>query len=182
MTVVRWQAWAGCEAGIEHCEIRLDGDHYIVEGLVIGENEGGLFGLDYRLVLDRAWRLREAGLRTAAGRTLQLTSDGAGLWTVNGHAEAALARCVDIDIEATPFTNTLPIRRLAPAAGRAEAIDVAYVSVPSLSVEPRPQRYTAIEPGSRYRFESLDFDFAADLAVDENGLVLDYPGLFRRLA
>lgn len=181
MTLVRWSAWDGCEAGVEHCEMRPDGDHLIVEGLVIGGSAEERFGLDYRLVLDGAWRLREAGLRTAAGRSLQLTSDGAGLWTVNGHAESALNRCIDIDVEATPFTNTLPIRRLALGAGQAATIEAAYVNVPSLTVEPRPQRYTALDPGRRYRFESLDWDFAADLPVDENGLVRDYPGLFRRI-
>jgi hypothetical protein len=182
MTVIRWSAWEGCEAGVEHCEIRLDGDRLLVEGLVIGANDGERFGLDYRLVLDRAWRLREAGLRTAAGRSLQLTSDGAGLWTVNGHAEAALAHCIDLDIEATPFTNTLPIQRLGLGAGQSALIDVAYIQVPSLTVTPGRQRYSALEPGRLYRFESLDIDFTADLPVDADGLVLDYPGLFKRLS
>lgn len=182
MTVVRWSAWEGCAAGIEHCEIRPGGDRIRVEGLVIGANEACPFGLDYRLGLDRAWRLREAELRTAAGRSLRLTSDGAGLWTVDGRAEPALAGCVDIDIEATPFTNTLPIRRLDLSTGEAAAIAVAYIRVPALTVAPGNQRYAALEPGRLYRFESLDIDFTADLPVDENGLVLDYPGLFRRLA
>ena len=43
----------------------------------------------------------------------------------------------------------------------------------------RQQRYTNLG-GGRYRFESLDDDFTADLTVDEAGLVVDYPGLFRR--
>jgi hypothetical protein len=181
MAVVRWQAWNGCEEGIEHCEIRPDGDDILVTGMIIGRNEGEPFGLDYRLVVDGAWRLREAALRTAAGRTLHLTSDGAGLWTVDGHADPALAHCTDLDIEATPLTNTLPIRRLALGAGQAAAIDLAYVSVPSLAVAPARQRYTALEPGRLYRFESLESGFTADLPVDPDGLVLDYPGLFRRL-
>ena len=31
-----------------------------------------------------------------------------------------------------------------------------------------------------WRFESLDIDFTADIAVDEDGFVMEYPGLFRR--
>ena len=34
--------------------------------------------------------------------------------------------------------------------------------------------------GGLYRFESLDGGFTADLPVDPDGLVLDYPGLFKR--
>ena len=35
--------------------------------------------------------------------------------------------------------------------------------------------------GGLYRFLSLDGGFTADLLVDADGLVLDYPGLFRRV-
>jgi hypothetical protein len=54
--------------------------------------------------------------------------------------------------------------------------------VPDLSASARDQRYTALEPGALYRFESPDSGFTAELPVDEDGFVLDYPGLFRRLA
>ncbi len=181
MTVVRWCGWGGADAGLEHLELRLDGDHVLAEGLVIGSSGGERFGLDYRLVLDRAWRVREAGLRTAAGRSLQLTSDGAGLWTINGHVDAGLGHCIDIDIQATPFTNTLPIRRLNWGAGQSIGIHVAYIDVPSLTVAPSRQRYTALTPSSLYRFEALESGFIADLPIDPEGLVLDYPGLFKRL-
>jgi hypothetical protein len=46
----------------------------------------------------------------------------------------------------------------------------------------RDQRYTALDGAKHYRFESLDDGFTAELPVDEDGFVLDYPGLFRRLA
>ena len=181
MTVARWRAWEGAEAGLEHVEIRTS-DHIVVEGLAIGANDGEPFGLDYRLVLDQAWRMREAALRTAAGRSLQLTSDGSGLWTVNGLLDESLSRCIDLDIEATPVTNTLPIRRLALASGQAATVEVAYVRVPSLTTASARQRYTALTANELYRFESLESGFSADLPVDPQGLVTDYPGLFRRIA
>jgi uncharacterized protein len=181
MTVARWCGWGGAEANLEHLEIRLDGDRVLAEGLVIGSSEGERFGLDYRLVLDRAWRVREAGLRTAAGRSLQLTGDGAGLWTVNGHVDESLGRCIDIDIQATPFTNTLPIRRLNWGPGQSTIVEVAYIDVPALTVAPSRQRYTCVSPGSLFRFEALDTGFIADLPLDAEGLVLDYPALFRRV-
>jgi hypothetical protein len=86
-----------------------------------------------------------------------------------------------VDIQATPLTNTLPIRRLALQAGESTDIRLCYIEVPSLTVSPATQRYTALETGRLYRFESLESDFTADLPVDEDGFVLDYPGLFKRL-
>jgi hypothetical protein len=53
--------------------------------------------------------------------------------------------------------------------------------VPSLNVTADPQRYTCLEPMRRYRFESLDSDFVREIEVDKNGLVVLYPGLFRRV-
>ncbi|HEV8585737.1 MAG TPA: putative glycolipid-binding domain-containing protein [Methylomirabilota bacterium] len=82
----------------------------------------------------------------------------------------------------TPFTNTLPIRHLGLEPGRAAEIVVAYVRVPELTVEPEGQRYTCLERDRRYRFESRDGEFTRDLDVDARGLVVLYPGLFRRVA
>ena len=55
-----------------------------------------------------------------------------------------------------------------------------------MRVEPTRQRYTCLERGEydgRYRYEDegLFQGFTADLSVDADGLVLDYPGLFRRI-
>ena len=150
-------------------------------GVVIGTDDGAEFGLRYRLFLDQDWRVREATLESAAGKRLHLASDGEGHWTQDGLPAPSLDGCIDIDIEATPFTNTLPIRRLPFGPSESHAIQLVYIRVPSLEAAIGNQRYTAIEPGRRFRFESLDHDFAAELPVDRHGLVQDYPGLFRRI-
>lgn len=111
-----------------------------------------------------------------------LTSDGAGRWMRDGVAMGALDGAIDVDVSATPFTNTLPIRRLALAAGVSAEILVAYVDVPSLAISAERQRYTCLESARRYRFEALDGDFTRTLEVDADALVVSYPGLFRRLS
>jgi hypothetical protein len=64
---------------------------------------------------------------------------------------------------------------------------MVYFRVPQMQVEAVQQRYTCLEvtaSGGRYRYESLVDGvsrFTAELAVDQDGLVLDYPGLFRRV-
>jgi len=56
-----------------------------------------------------------------------------------------------------------------------------YVPFDTFEAFPDAQRYRTIEPGRLYHYEAVDGTFAADLPLDEDGLVLDYPTLFRRL-
>ena len=88
---------------------------------------------------------------------------------------------MDVDITATPFTNTLPIRRLGLGAGAAADITTVYITVPDLTITTDPQRYTCLEPNRSYIYESRDSDFRRQIETDERGLVLTYPGLFRRV-
>ena len=67
--------------------------------------------------------------------------------------------------------------------GESAEISVAYFDEADLQPWPEPQRYTCLEKGTGgglYRFLSLYGGFTADLPVDAEGLVLDYPGLFKR--
>jgi hypothetical protein len=105
---------------------------------------------------------------------LVLEHDGEGNW--RGRPE--LQGCLEVDISVTPLTNTLPINRLRLSPGESAEIRAVYIDVPSLRVSVMPQRYTRL--GERlYRYQSKGFQ--ADLSVDEHGLVVDYPGLWRRL-
>jgi hypothetical protein len=115
---------------------------------------------------------------------VELLSDGEGNWAgPDGQAVAYLEGCEYVDISETPFTNTLPIRRLGLAPGESAEIAVAYFDGIELQPWPEPQRYTCLEKGGGgglYRFLSLDGGFTADLPVDADGLVHDYPELFER--
>ncbi len=180
--VVRWAPVGG--EGIEHLVLKATGRSAVAEGVVVGSEDGVGFGLRYRVTCDGDWHVREVRAEVAGKAAgLHLRADGNGSWTdaATGMALPHLAGCVDVDVSATPFTNTLPIRRLRLAPGETRAIRVAYVSVPALAAEPREQRYTNLEDGRLYRFEAPDIGFSADLRVDEARLVLDYPRLFRRL-
>jgi hypothetical protein len=45
----------------------------------------------------------------------------------------------------------------------------------------RSGNYRCLQPGRLFRYQALDRSFAADLSVDEDGLVIDYPTLFERV-
>jgi uncharacterized protein len=177
---IRWSAWDGPETGMEHTDVRPADGGLNIAGVVIGESDGSRFGLAYRIRLDATWHTREAHLRTTSGQTLHLESDGHGHWQANGVAQPDLQGCIDIDIQATPLTNTLPIRRLDFKQGERLDLRLCYIAVPELTFSVAEQCYTALD-SSLYRFESLENGFTADLPVDEDGFVRDYPGLFRRM-
>lgn len=100
-------------------------------------------------------------------------------WQVDGMARLDLDPAREVDISVSPLSNTLPIRRLGLAIGESADIVTAYVRVPQLDVTTDPQRCT--RTGEReYLYESRDSDFRRYVTVDEEGLVLDYPGLFTR--
>jgi len=177
---IRWADEAGAKVGLEHCELRPEAGGLLVSSVVAGTIDGVRFGLAYTLSIDAAWRVRTAELRAASGRVRRLDREGER-WRIDGAPAPGLDGCIDIDIRATPFTNTLPIRRLALSVGQSAEIAVAYVDVPDLTVTASRQLYTRVGQAA-YRFESLEDGFRADLPVDPDGLVTDYPGLFRRLA
>lgn len=175
--VVRWTDWDG--KGLEHLAVADDGTRITARSLVIGERDGCRFGLSYTLILDLIWRVREVRAEMVDGARLDLQSDGLGQWR-DGHGAdlARLAGCIDVDIAATPFTNTLPIRRLDLDIGESRTIKVAYVSLPNLAVDAVEQRYSRLTD-NRYLYEGLSTGFVAELEVDSYGIVGDYPGVFR---
>jgi len=184
---VMWAPWTG--AGLEHLALACDEEGVRADGVVIGVEGGFRFRVRYEVRCDAGWRVREASvvLLASAGASVRLFTDGEGHWTMpGGEPVPALDGCTDADISATPFTNTLPIRRLGLEPGEYANLEVAYVDVPGMRVELSRQRYTCLERGEhgglyRYEDEGLFHGFTADLPVDADGLVLDYPGLFRRV-
>jgi uncharacterized protein len=181
---VMWAPWEG--PGLEHLRLVTSGSGIVANGLVIGLEAGRPFRIGYEIRCDGRWRVQE--VRAAApdlGQpVLELLTDGEGHWKRGGgEPMPELDGCIDVDISATPFTNTLPIRRLGLEPGESEELTITYVRVPELLVGPERQRYGFLEAqaDSRlYRFEALPSGFTAELPVDADGLVIDYPGLFRR--
>jgi hypothetical protein len=177
--VARWEDWSGC--GLQHVVLSQRADAIVAEAVCIVAEEGR-FAARFRIECDTGWRCRRLDVDIVdAARSLRLRADGRGRWTdADGKRLPALDGAIDVDLPITPFTNTLPIRRLGLAAGASAEIAVVYVRAPELSVEVDHQRYTCIEPLRRYRYDAVDGSFTAEIDVDADGLVVTYPGLFRR--
>jgi len=185
--------WASWEApGLEHLRLEVGAEAISADGAIIAIFERVVFRFSYQITCDTTCRVREVRVTTShpAVTSLHLNADGAGRWSnASGEPLPALDGCMDIDFAATPFTNTLPIRRLDLQPGESTEIAVVYIDAPSLTVTPVRQRYNCLArnvDGARYRFEALPYSalpggFVAEFAVDADGLVKDYPPLFRRV-
>lgn len=182
--VARWRDWD--DRGLEHLSLTETDAGLEAISVIIGRADpadgGAPFAARYRILCDPLWRVRELDVELIGEPVrLSVTADGKGNWLdAAGSGLGFLDGAVDVDLAASPFTNTLPIRRLDPAEGEAVDIVTAYLRFPALTLSPDPQRYTCLKHRRRYRYDSLDSDFSAEIEVDGDGLVTSYPGLFRR--
>jgi len=167
--------WYGVSTpSIERLHFRKSGE--TLRALSTCVNDNGRY--DYEVTLDRRWVFRKLSLHRH-DRQLKIRRGPDGTWSVNQQLRPDLKGAIDLDLAFSPFTNTLPLRRLnLPIGVRAEII-AAYIDVPSLRVTPDPQAYTRTAI-NLYLYESRDSDFSREITVDADGFVIDYPGLYSR--
>jgi hypothetical protein len=118
-------------------------------------------------------------------RSLELRRHSNGTWIADpGGRVTGLAAALDCDLGRCCLTNTMPVLRHG-VHQRVGSVDfvMAWVSVPDLTVEVSPQRYTHLARtggrGAVVRFQSDGFN--AEIEFDGDGFVVDYPGLARRI-
>jgi hypothetical protein len=174
------------EPGMEWCSLSVSAAGLEVEGVALATLEGVAHRADYAISVDADGRTRHIVVASRAeDREVELRSDGQGRWRdAAGQVVVDAADqppALDVDLGFTPLTNTLPIRRLAPhlAVGESAAIRVAWVLFPGLEIVEGQQRYDRLSD-RRWRYRSDGF--AADLVVDDDGLVVEYTGLWRAIA
>jgi uncharacterized protein len=137
--------------------------------------------LKYTLTCEPSWKVRNLNLELVETKEkIKLESDGHGNWSNDSGIIEKLHGTIDIDISATPFTNTLPIRRLKLRKKQSAEILVVYITIPELSISADRQRYTRLSK-STFLFEQVDNNFTRRIEVDKGGLVVTYPGLFKRI-
>jgi uncharacterized protein len=137
--------------------------------------------LDYLVTCDAAWQTRSGRVAGWVGTkpvAIDLAVDSAGRWWLNGAECPAVAGCIDLDLNFSPSTNLLPIRRLNLAVGAAAEVRAAWLRFPSFALEPLNQIYRRIS-STTYRYESAGGQFVADLQVNGIGVVTEYPLLWQ---
>jgi len=158
--------------------VSRDGRWHLLGTAVFAE-EGLVCRLDYRIACDDRWRTLSAVVTGWVGDEeveIEIANHD-GRWTMNGAECPQVAGCTDVDLNVSPSTNLLPIRRLRLEVGEDGPASAAWLRFPSLRLERLDQRYTRL--GERaYRYESADGAFQRDIEVDGAGMVTRYPGLW----
>lgn len=172
-TTVEWSGWDG--SGHELLSLGHESGGWTADGVVRGTSATD-WGVHYVVRVDDQWRLRQFMLfRDLDEPDLWLGVNPAGQWgEINGAHRPELDGCIDLDLACTPFTDSLPIKRLLLDVGDAADVRVAAVDPETLEVRPAVRRYQRVAAAS-WIVDGVELD------VDEHGLVLDHPGRFRRL-
>jgi hypothetical protein len=168
--VARWESG---EHG-ENVSLRWENEGWTATGHVEADR------VDYVLRLTAQWSVSQFLLfRDLEEADLWLGTDGHGRWgEVNGAHRPDLDGATDLAVPGSPFTHTIPIRRLPLRVGHAADLSVLHVDVETLGVVPSLVRYERCSD-RRWRHEhdgvGVEFD------VDSYGLPLDVGDRIRRL-
>lgn len=192
--VIAAVAWRSVtEPEVQQCRLSRSGhgDGWQLDGTVVTGETGEPGLITYQVEVDAAWLTRRVAVEVTIGIQppvqIRLEVDAARHWRAERRPEPAapwvtlseLDGLADVDLAFTPATNTLPLRRLRPDVGESVDVVAAWLRFPELVIEPLPQTYRRLDP-HRYHYQSGDF--IAEVTVDDHGLVVDYEGLWQRVA
>jgi hypothetical protein len=172
-------------AGFEVVRFEVRKRGVVLSGTSVGMAAGQLWCLRYVIQLDARWHTRSATIEDDSGQRLKVRTDGAGYWHVNGRRYRLLDGCLDLDLEASLVTNMAPVRRLALRVNEGSAAPAAYVRHQNLKVQRLEQTYRRASDGNgcfRFDYDSPRFGYHARLEFARDGLVVDYPGIGRRVS
>ncbi len=165
--------------GTQHCDLyRATWELTTSPGWITREvrisvvGDGWQRSLDVRRNEDGTW-IDEVSL--SGTQPADLAAPGIG-------ADVDLTGAVDVDLGLCPVTNTMPIRRLGLLDGSVARTELlmAWVDMPSLHVIASDQYYASVDSSSvSYASGTRGVDVV--LSVDSDGVVVDYPGLARRV-
>jgi hypothetical protein len=174
--------WCGLVLqGHEACRLFSQDQRRHLEGAAVFSHERQPCRLNYHVICDDAWRALSAEIDGWLGNTtvdVTIDADPRRRWRLNGVAQPAVDGCMDIDLNFSPSTNLLAIRRLKLAVGETGEVKAAWLRFPSFQLEPLVQHYRRLDE-TTYRYESAGGRFVAHLQVNPSGFVLDYPGIWR---
>lgn len=169
---LQWETWDREHA--EQLTLRWENEAWTATGRVARER------VEYVVRLSPLWQVRQFLLfRDLPEPDLWLGTDGHGRWgEMNGAHRPELDGAYDVVLDVTPFTLSLPIRRLPLHVGDGFEIPVLRVDVETLAVEPTMMAYHRT---ARDAWRITGPRGPRVVTVDEHGLVVDVDGGFRRV-
>lgn len=167
--------------GHEACRLFSSDPNWHLEGTAVFSHEQRPCRLNYQVRCDAAWRTLSASVEGWLGDRvidLQIRTDPDGHWWLNEVGQSDVTGCTDVDLNFSPSTNLLPIRRLSLKIGEAANVKAAWLRFPGFELEQLPQQYRRLDE-TTYRYESAGGKFVTDLKVNSSGFVINYPEIWQ---
>ena len=162
--------------GHEFARLSSQDSSWLLSGTAVLSHEAKACRLDYLIRCDSAWRTVSCRVTGWLGNEpveIDIVADATGQWRLNGSECPEVSGCVDVDLNFSPSTNLLPIRRLGLEVGAEAEVLAAWLRFPSFKLERLDQRYRRLGPEA-YRYESAGGSFSAELEVNSAGFVTSY--------
>ena len=166
--------------GHEAVRIYEGEDGWYLDGSAVFLYDGRPCRLEYLVECDEEWQTRFVTVDGFVGEdvvSIEIEVQG-DVWYLNGVEVPAVEGCVDVDLNFSPVTNLLPIKRLNLDLDKAGDVNAAWLQFPSFELKPLGQTYRRVSD-LVYNYRS-DTGFETDIAVDANGLAVEYPDLWIR--
>ncbi|MGD2034043.1 MAG: putative glycolipid-binding domain-containing protein [Bacteroidales bacterium] len=172
--------WEGKYLKTVEQNILIVGNEIRAIGYITGtDKDGDILEVHYEINLTSDWKFQNASVFKNNTDTIVISKSGSN-WTINDKKRPELYNCEFIDINVTPFTNTIPANRLPFHQNSRQEIQVAFIDVFKNEVTLSNQCYTK-QDDSHFIYENMDSGFKRTLQVDSLGIVVNYPGIWKRL-
>lgn len=164
--------------GHEAARLTRVGSSWQLQGSSVFLHDQQPVRLDYAVVCDESFRTRSADVTGWVGEGAVALHIRAGEnWTLNGQVIDEVRGCIDVDLNFSPSTNLLPIRRLKMKIGDRQTVRAAWLRFPDFTLEPLEQVYHRTDE-YRYGYESGGGSFRSTLETNADGFVVRYPEFF----
>jgi hypothetical protein len=176
---------------MESVRVQLSGNRIKAYGRIVSAatDVTPAFSASYDLVTDESGGTKRLSMTVTLAereRQLSIARDEENMWLVQDHtgqtSRAAYDGALDVDVVFSPFFNALPIRR-TELYRRTDSVSlpVVYVRIPQLIVEPVTISYATDRAGTPDRIKLHSPVADTTITVDDEGFIIDYPGLAERI-
>ncbi|MCA0970877.1 putative glycolipid-binding domain-containing protein [Halobacillus litoralis] len=175
--------WSNLEKpGSESLKIKNVDSSLVAEGVVLLATDGDVRKFSYQVVTDEEWTTKTVEVTNHEQHAQLFLYCKEGKWYRRDKELREMSGAVDVDLSITPFSNSLHINRFTWENGQERKLDVLYIDASNFELLNLAQHYTYegnADDGNRL-FQYRCRDYRTIITVDEDGFVVDYPGVFLR--
>lgn len=168
--------------GHDACRLSRTEDGFELSGHAVFDEGGGVCCLSYLVQCDGGWltrRAQVAGFVGLADFACEIERLAGGAWAVNGVVQPEAQGQLDIDLNFTPATNLVAIRRLGMERRADTQAPAAWLTFPEPRLTRLDQTYRRLDD-TRIAYRGSGYEGVLEVAPA--GFVLHYPTLWKAVA